>query len=63
LAAGAGTNTNAAPPEDLETVASVPFMITRAMREQLHQCGVSDDKIAKLTPQQAHDIISQGSDH
>jgi hypothetical protein len=42
------------------TVASVPFMITRAMREQLHQCGVSDDQIAELTPQQAHDIIRGG---
>jgi hypothetical protein len=35
-------------------------MITRAMREQLHQCGVNDDQIAKLTPQQAHDIIRGG---
>src|SRR5262249_11340236 len=42
------------------TVASVPFMITRAMREQLRQCGVSDDQIAELTPQQAHDIIRGG---
>ena len=42
------------------TVASVPFMLTRAMREQLRQCGVSDDQIADLTPQQAHDILRGG---
>jgi RecA-family ATPase len=42
------------------TVASVPFMITRAMKEQLRQCGVSDDEILKLTPQQAQEIIRQG---
>ena len=46
--------------QDHGTIASVPFMITRAMREQLNQCGVSDDEIADLTPQQAHDIISRG---
>jgi RecA-family ATPase len=60
LAAGTGTNTGASATEDSGTVASVPFMITRAMREQLHQCGVSDDQIADLTPQQAHDIIRGG---
>jgi hypothetical protein len=48
------------PPQAQEgTVASVPFMITRAIREQLRQCGVSDDEIARLTPQEAQDIIRE----
>jgi len=47
------------PAEDPATVASVPFMLTRAIREQLHQCGLSDDEIANLTPQQAQDIIRE----
>jgi hypothetical protein len=55
---GNGDGTPKAAGED--TVASVPFMITRAIREQLHQCGLSDDQIAELTPQQAHDIIRGG---
>jgi len=57
---GGGGSRPPAPTGGGPTVASVPFMITRAMREQLRQCGVSDDEIAKLTPQQAHDIIRGG---
>jgi hypothetical protein len=37
----------------------IPFVLTRAIREQLHQCGLSDDEISKLTPQQAQDIIRE----
>jgi hypothetical protein len=33
---------------------SIPFMITGAMREQLHTLGVPDQKIFEMTPQQAH---------
>jgi hypothetical protein len=39
--------------------APIPSVFTRAIREQLHQCGLSNDEIAKLTLQQAHDIIRQ----
>jgi hypothetical protein len=35
----------------------VPFMITRTMKEELRACGMSDDEIANLTPQQAHEIL------
>jgi hypothetical protein len=34
-------------------------MLTRAIRQQLHQCGLSDGEIAELTPQQAQDIIRE----
>lgn len=36
----------------------VPVMITRAMREQLVQRGLTPAQIGKLTPQQAWDIIN-----
>jgi hypothetical protein len=38
----------------------IPFMITNAMRWQLRERGYSDPDIAKLTPQQAHDILNSG---
>jgi DNA polymerase len=37
----------------------VPFMITRAMKEALRARGRSNDEIAKLTPQQAHEILQK----
>src|SRR5262249_22867766 len=37
-----------------------PFLPTRAIREQLQQCGLNEDGIAKLTSlQQAQDIIRE----
>jgi hypothetical protein len=36
----------------------IPFMITAAMRAQLHGLGYGDEEIAKLTPFQAHVIIN-----
>ena len=41
------------------TVASIPFMITRTMREQLHALGVCEQEIAEMTPQQAHARLQQ----
>jgi hypothetical protein len=32
---------------------------TRAIREQLHQCGIGDREIAQLTPEQAQNIIRE----
>jgi len=34
-------------------------MLTRAMKEQLRQCGLTDDDIMNITPQQAQDIIRE----
>jgi hypothetical protein len=39
------------------TVASVPFMITKAMKETLGKAGYSEDRIRNLTPQEAHRLI------
>ena len=47
------------PESEGSRAASVPFMLTRAMKEQLRQCGLTDDKIANITPQQAQDIIRE----
>lgn len=38
--------------------ASVPFMITNKMRQQLGNLGYRKDAIARLTPQEANDIIA-----
>ena len=32
---------------------------TRAIREQLHQCGIGDQEIAQLTSEQAQNIIRE----
>ena len=37
---------------------SIAFMITHAMKAQLRDHGLSDDQIAHLTPQEAHEIIT-----
>src|SRR5262249_53851248 len=48
------------PSKEEKDKAPVPSMFSRAVREQLHQCGLSNDEIAKLTSlQQAQDIIHQ----
>jgi len=39
------------------TTASVPFMITKAMKEQLYARGYSEEEVRNLTPQQAHDAL------
>jgi hypothetical protein len=36
---------------------SMPFMLTRAMKQKLRERGYSDDQIRHLTPQEAHDIL------
>jgi hypothetical protein len=43
---------------DAATIASVPFMITSAMKERLRARGLSDDAIANLTPARAHEILA-----
>jgi N12 class adenine-specific DNA methylase len=42
-----------------KTGASVPFMITRAMRDSLSARGLDDDEIRQMTPAAAHDLLSQ----
>jgi hypothetical protein len=42
-----------------DTVASVPFMLTRDLKRRLRVCGYSDEQIAHMTPQEAHDILGQ----
>jgi hypothetical protein len=39
------------------TTASVPFVITRAMKEQLYARGYSEEEVSNLTPQQARDAL------
>ena len=39
------------------TVASVPFMITRAVKEQLYARGWTEEDVRTLTPQQVHEIL------
>jgi hypothetical protein len=41
------------------TVASVPFMLTKERKRRLRVCGYSDEQIAHMTPQEAHDILEQ----
>jgi hypothetical protein len=36
----------------------IPFMITHAQKEALHARGLSDEEIARLTPQRAHEILT-----
>ncbi|KQQ13282.1 hypothetical protein ASF53_13995 [Methylobacterium sp. Leaf123] len=40
------------------TVASVPFVITKAQRAQLRTLGKSDAEISRMTPAEAHDVLS-----
>jgi len=39
--------------------ASMPLMLTRDMKRRLRAYGYSDEEIAHLTPQQAHEILAQ----
>jgi hypothetical protein len=43
--------------------ASIPFMITRTMKDRLRGRGFSDDQIANLTPQKAHEILNRPTDN
>jgi hypothetical protein len=45
-------------PKPSTNVASVPFIITHAMKDQLRGRRFSDDQIANLTPQEAHEILN-----
>jgi DNA polymerase I-like protein with 3'-5' exonuclease and polymerase domains len=38
-------------------VATIPFMITRMMKEQLHTQGFSEQQIFEMTPQRAHELL------
>jgi hypothetical protein len=42
-----------------DTVASVPVMITGAMKAQLRARGYSDDQIANIRPKEAHNILAR----
>jgi DNA polymerase I-like protein with 3'-5' exonuclease and polymerase domains len=48
-------------PDELVTVAAIPFMITRMMREQLYSRGFSEQDVVEMTPQQAHELLAQKS--
>lgn len=37
--------------------ASVPFMITQAMREKLRELGLSEEDIRNMTPEEAHEYL------
>src|SRR5262249_41163012 len=41
------------------TRASVPFLITDAMKDALRARGLSDEEIAQLTPERAHEILNK----
>jgi putative DNA primase/helicase len=49
---------DAKPPKSSANIASIPFMITHAMKDDLRGLGFSDDQIANLTPQEAHEILN-----
>jgi hypothetical protein len=40
----------------------IPFMITHAMRAQLHELSYSDEEIALLTPFEAHELLAAQSE-
>ena len=54
---GGKANNSASSNGEARTVGSIPFMITRAAKEQLRVHGFSDAQIANLTPQQAREIL------
>lgn len=60
LQVGGGGTTPAAAAAQAKS-ASVPFMITRAMRVQLSTLGYSSDEVKRMTPQQAHDAINKAA--
>jgi hypothetical protein len=49
---------HAAKPPHRETTASVPFMITAAMKDELKQRGFTDDDVFDMKPEHAHAIIA-----
>lgn len=58
------TPASVAPTESADagnTTASIPVMITRAMRSRLSGMGYTDADIAKMTPQDAHAALSASS--
>jgi hypothetical protein len=40
----------------------IPFVITNAMKQALRGRGLSEEKILKLTPAQAHEILGGPND-
>src|SRR5262245_36932150 len=41
----------------------IPFLITHAMRAALHARGLTDEEIAQLTPERAHEILNTPHKH
>jgi hypothetical protein len=46
-------------PQPVSAVASVPFMITAAMKQALRDLGFSDEAIREMTPATAHQILGR----
>jgi hypothetical protein len=44
-------------PMTAESSAQMPFMITNAQKEALRKKGFSDDQIANMTPESAHQVL------
>jgi len=40
----------------------IPFMTTAAMKEKLRELNFTDEQIANLTPQEAHEILGKPKD-
>ena len=53
-----GTETRPIGADD-ESVGSVPFMLTRAMRRQLRDAGLDDDEIRHITAGEAHALLAE----
>lgn len=60
--AGVGSAPPAPNRNQSEGTASVPFMITQAMKEQLRVRGYTPDAIANLTPARAHEILADNNE-
>ena len=41
----------------------IPFVLTRAMREALRRCGLTDSDISELTPGEAHKRLETPDPH
>ena len=54
---GGKANSSTSSNGEARTVGFIPFMITRAAKEQLRVQGFSDAQIANLTPQQTREIL------
>ncbi len=41
--------------------AQMPFMITKAQKQQLRELGYTDEAISNMTPQRSLDILAAGA--